>query len=189
MKKVNFTLIEILGVIVLIVILAAIGIASYMYAVESSKESATKATIERITAGVDGLNNSNGLMLKTLSGSKTEFVNITFNPDPNASDRLKFGDNKYESTDDLEKAYKAFAKAIDGETIQKHVNNKFIIVDGWGNPILIRYPGYFNKGGIDIISPGADGKFGKDGKDTVPLDKEQFRDEDGNWICDDIANF
>ena len=77
MKKANFTLIEILGVIVLIVILAAIGIASYMYAVESSKESATKATIERINAGVDGLNNSNGLMLKTLSGGKTEFVNIT----------------------------------------------------------------------------------------------------------------
>ena len=189
MKKAEFTLIEILGVTVLISILAAIGIAGYMYAVESSKESATEAAIERLRAGIESLNDE-GLMLKTLSGSKTEFVKITFNPDPTASGRLKFGDNEYESTDDLEKAYKIFAKAIDGAALKKHLNANNIIVDGWGNPILIRFPGKFNRGGFDIISPGSDGKFGEDdGKSDVPTDLKEFQDDNGDWNCDDIANF
>ncbi|MBE6400277.1 MAG: type II secretion system protein [Lentisphaerae bacterium] len=190
MKKAEFTLIEILGVTVLISILAAIGIAGYMYAVESSKESATEAAIERLRAGIESLNDE-GLMLKTLSGSKTEFVKITFNPnpDPNDGDRLKFGDNKYKD-EDLEKAYKIFAKAIDGAALKKHLNANNIIVDGWGNPILIRFPGKFNRGGFDIISPGSDGKFGEDdGKSAVPTDLKEFQDDNGDWNCDDIANF
>ncbi len=54
MKR-NFTLIEILSVTLLISLLAAIGIAGYTYAMESSKESATKAMIVRLTAAFEAL--------------------------------------------------------------------------------------------------------------------------------------
>jgi type II secretory pathway pseudopilin PulG len=52
MKKHNFTLVEILGVIALIVVLMVISAGVYTYASNSAKEKATQATITRIYNGL-----------------------------------------------------------------------------------------------------------------------------------------
>ena len=191
MKTRFFTLIEILGVIVLISILTAIGVGGYMYAMDSSKESATAATIKRVEAGVDALIND-GLMQKTSkmnSDVGNGYVTITVNPDPTADNRLMFGDTgKYTNADKLKAAYKSFTSAIDADNISKSINSDNQLTDGWGNPIYIRYPGKFNRGGVDIISAGSNGKFGKSAADTIPVAITDYCD-DGEWVCDDVANF
>ena len=181
MKR-KFTLIEILGVTILIAILAAIGIAGYTYAVESAKESATRALITRVSAALEALRGE-GKMFKTVSGGTTAFVTITFKTDPTAANRLKFGDEDHSSD-----AYALYAKAVSGDGMKRHLNDANVIIDGWGNPIYIRYPGKFNRGGFDIIAAGADGKFGSDEADDPVENSEKYR-KDGEWVCDDIANF
>lgn len=185
MKKHYFTLLEILSVTVLIAVLAAIGIAGYTYAVDSSKESATKALIARMTVALEDMRKE-GKMKKTLDGGAVKFVKVKFSLNPTGGDRLKFGDTN--SGD----AYDIFAKAVSGDSMKRHINSQNEIVDGWGGAVYVRYPGKFNRGGFDIVAPGKDGAFGKDAKapDKInTLDKNDWRGSDGEWICDDIANF
>ena len=199
----KFTLIEILGVTILIAILAAIGIAGYTYAVESAKESATRALITRVSAALEALR-AEGLMPRTvLSGSNTTFVTIRFpeikfdgsgKVDTDSLLLLVKG-NKHEDNPASEKEkeervkrHNIFAKAVSGDGMKRHLNSDDLIIDGWGNPIYIRYPGKFNRGGFDIIAAGADGKFGSDEADDPVENSEKYR-KDGEWVCDDIANF
>lgn len=187
MKR-KFTLIEILGVTILISVLAAIGIASYTYAMESAKESATRATIARIASAFEALREK-GLLPKIAKYSK---ITIDLDADKDC-DKVKF----YEPNDDDDdegislprnEAYKIFMRAIDGESVGDGTIN-----DAWGKEILVKYPGVFNRGGVDIISAGSDGVYGEAGKDepiaSVNDSNNKYRDSDGDWICDDIANF
>ena len=59
-------------------------------------------------------------------------------------------------------------------------NDSYILKDAWGQEIQYSYPGHFNKTGFDIVSSGADGKYGD--KKTSP--KDASKDE-----ADDIGNF
>lgn len=199
MKR-NFTLVEVLGVTILISILAAIGVAAYTYAMESSKESATRALITRLGATFETLR-ADGMLPRTKIGTGTEFLMLVFDPDPaNAAETgktegLRFSDGSNtiqfggSSNTDKVKVYKAFAKAIGADSLQRNLNSDNQIIDGWGNPIYVRYPGKFNRGGFDIISAGGDGLFGEDGKDEPIDDIKKYRDDDNEWLCDDVANF
>ena len=72
----NFTLVEILGVTLLIAVLAGLGIAGYTYAVESSRESATKALVARMKIAMEDLQRE-GKLLKTNDGSgSAKFVTV-----------------------------------------------------------------------------------------------------------------
>lgn len=200
----KFTLIEILGVTILIAILAAIGIAGYTYAVESAKESATKALIARVSTALEALR-AEGIMPKTDFSGGTSFVTIRFpeikidnsgNVDKDSLLLFVKDDSHQEKDPESEKEKKErvkrhniFAKAISGDGMKRHLNSDDLIIDGWGNPIYIRYPGKFNRGGFDIISAGADGDFGSEGKDKPVEDSAKYRNSDGEWLCDDIANF
>ena len=179
MKKRLFTLLEILSVTVLIAVLAAIGIAGYTYAVDSSKESATKALIARLSVALEDMRKA-GKLRKTDNG----FVKVAFNPDPaSGSDRLKFG------TQSAGDAYDIFAKAVSGDSMKRHISSDNEIVDGWGGAVYVRYPGKFNRAGFDIVAPGKDGAFGDEAKSTPPDSIDKYRNSDGGWLCDDIANF
>ena len=196
--KHNFTLIEILAVTLLISLLAAIGIAGYTYAVESSKEKATIAMIHRLSVAFDALREE-GLLPKTVSNGSTTYLNVAFNPDPTAggndAGELLYYSKNSNKTDPLGankaarvKAYKLFAKSIETDNIARFLDADNQIIDGWGNPIYIRYPGKINRGGFDIISAGPDGLFGENAATTPPDEISKYRDDDGQWICDDIAN-
>ena len=200
MKR-KFTLIEILGVTILISILAAIGIAAYSYAMESSKESATRALIARVGTAFEALREE-GLLPKSDAGNGVTYLNLVFNTDPSSvnapnagnNDGLRFidGTNSIQlgsSSTDRVKAYKIFAKAIGADSIKRNLNADNQIIDSWGNPVYVRYPGKFNRGGFDIISAGSDGGFGKDVDSTPSDDISYYRGSDNEWLCDDITNF
>lgn len=184
MKKSNFTLIEVMGVIALIFILLAIGTGVYLYAWDSSREKATVAAIARTENGINMLQSKNLLVktVKTEGGSKTTaYVKIIFDA---ANKKLKFGDTEISSD-----GYKIFARAINADNVNDLLGNDNEICDAWGGAMLIRYPGKFNKGGFDLICPGPDGKFGSEATDLPPETISKYKDEDNDVICDDIANF
>lgn len=192
----NFTLVEILGVTLLIAVLAGLGIAGYTYAVESSRESATKALVARMKIALENLQRK-GKLPKTNDGSgSAKFVTVTLRLDYDPSNaterenRLKFGNVKVSDGDDkVSDGYDIFVKAIAADNMKRHLSADHKIVDAWGNLVYVRFPGKFNRGGFDIIAPGSDGVFGNASASTPPEDSTKYRTADGEWNCDDIANF
>ena len=179
MKRYNFTLVEILGVIALIVILMVISVGVYTYAMDSSKEKATKATITRIHSALQLLQDKGQL---PVTGG---FVNIALDP---AERQLKINGTAVGGTN-KGKIYTRFAQAIDADSVASIQNNSGELCDAWGQPLKICFPGKFNKGGIDIISAGGDGGFGEDVATAPVTDIAKYKDSEGDVICDDVSNF
>ena len=181
MKKHNFTLVEILGVIALIVVLMVISAGVYTYASNSAKEKATQATITRIYNGLQLLQDK-GFMKVTKDGSSVKYMTVKVDVD---NKKLKFNNVEVDN-----KGYKLFIQAVDGESLVSVLDADGRICDAWGQQIFIRFPGKFNKGGIDIISAGGDGVFGDSDSGTVPPENiSNYKDSDGDLTCDDISNF
>ena len=84
---------------------------------------------------------------------------------------------------------KSFLKNLDQEKLKKNLDGNGYLVDSWGGYIRYRYPGSVNKTGFDLLSAGSDGKFGKDSKDSPLDDIKEYKDDSGEWACDDISNF
>ena len=189
MKKYPLTLIEIMGVVALIVILMVIAIGAYSYASDASKEKSTTATITRLNNALASLQDKGISPLRTTGSSSTNgYVTVKFDA---ANKKLYFGST--EIGEDAGEAFQLFAQSMDADNIDSILDEDGYIVDGWGQRLLIRFPGKFNKGGFDIISAGSDGVFGVDdgsASETVPpVDEEKYRDSDGEIICDDVTNF
>ena len=187
MKRNSFTLIEILGVVAIITILATLGFAGYSYAQNKSKESATQGLITRLNAAFEFAKQKTGF-IPPASGS---FVTINIDT-ANAKITINATDYKL-ATDAVGKNkmysefYKNFIRTLEMDTMGRFIENNQII-DAWGNPVYFRNPGILKTGGFDIISAGADGGFGSDAASTPSSDIGKYRDS-GEWICDDIANF
>ena len=185
MKKHNFTLIEILGVIALIVIIMVISIGVYSYSTDAAKEKATKATIARVHSALQILQDKGQL---PVTGG---YVNIALVP---GSKLLKINNNAVGSSTSGKdnytgKIYTRFAQAIDADSVAAIQDAAGNLCDGWGQPLKICFPGKFNKGGIDILSPGGDGGFGEDVAEAPVTDIAKYKDADGDLICDDVSNF
>ena len=181
MKKHNFTLVEILGVIALIVILMVISAGVYTYASNSAKEKATQATVTRVYNALQLLQDKGFL---PVTGG--DYVKIAIDN----SLLLKINGTVVGADDKKKKSIaKLFSQAIDGESVASIQNGSGELCDAWGQPIYICFPGKFNKGGIDIISAGGDGGFGKEANETPVTGIDNYKDSEGDVICDDISNF
>lgn len=193
MKRNTFTLIEILGVLVVIAILATLGFAGYSYANNKSKESATQGLITRLGAAFEVAQQKSGFIPPA-----TSFSTITINQSNNT---LTIGGNTYylvpRSQDQDSRSIrvkkmeaefcKQFLNALQMDSMSRFMENNEVI-DAWGNPVRFRYPGVLKTGGFDLIAAGSDGGFGSDSDATPSGSMSDYRD--GNeWICDDIANF
>lgn len=187
MKRNSFTLIEILGVVVIITILATLGFAGYSYARNKSKESATQGLITRLNAAFEFAKQKSGF-IPPASGS---FVTINIDT-ANAKITINGVDYKL-ATDATGKNkmysefYKNFIRTIEMDTMGRFMDGTQVI-DAWGNPVYFRYPGILKAGGFDLISAGSDGTFGSGEASTPPTSLDKYRDG-AEWICDDIANF
>ncbi|MBR2625175.1 MAG: type II secretion system protein [Lentisphaeria bacterium] len=183
MKRDNFTLIEILGVVALIIILLVIAVGAYTYAMDSSKEKSTKATIARLDNGFKVLQDK-GLLVRTtaMTGNKEGFVTVKFDAE---NRKIVIGDKELTG-----ETFKLFAKAIDADSADGITDDAGYFCDGWDQQMYFRFPGKFNRGGFDIISPGSDGAFGEENSEFPVIDIAKYKDSaDGEAICDDVANF
>lgn len=191
----RFTLVEVLAVVALISLLAAIGFGAYSYAMNASRESNTKALLKRIEAGLESCRTKYGYY--PVSTSFTE-ISITLKKDTLLVSAIQFG------TDVMSSDYeKEFLRVVDEESLKKNMiktlnassgtdtdtEKSFELEDGWGGKIYYRYPGQINKGGFDLIAPGADGRFGSGNAPTPPTARTSYYSTDNEKVCDDITNF
>lgn len=172
MKK-RFTLVEIFAVVAIIAILSIIGVAGYSYAQNASRESDTKAVEARLVAALETVKNKGGSI--PVAKNFTKFTIATDEPTVSAGSPMTVKDAKN------------FLSAIEVDSLGKHLKSNEL-VDAWGNPIYYRYPGKFNVGGIDLVSAGADGKFGADNAGEPPTEINKYKDGK-ELICDDVVNF
>ena len=197
MKK-HFTLTEILVVVFLIGVLTAIGFGMYSYAMNSAKESGTRALLTRLEAALETCNTKFGYLPPTRSsGSNAAFKEIRIEIDDDGMVTSLCFDESEEVSDDY---LKEFLRTVDAENLKKNLqqegsNDYYVLIDGWGNKIYYAYPGKFNKTGYDLYSSGADNRLGKDA-DSVSAGQlnnstlETFKDTSTNeMLCDDICNF
>ena len=185
-KKHNFTLVEILVATGIIAILAGIGFAGYSFAMTSGREKAAKATIFQISTALDTCYNKLGFY----PACKDAYGTIKFEFTDNIPEKITFGSTEFKKSDSgvQKKFFDLFTKTIDIESLRAYCGTNKVLCDSWGNEIQYQYPGAINKNKYDLISPGADGKFGSGEADTPSTDRSKYLDGQ-EWICDDIANF
>lgn len=184
----RFTLVEVLAVVALVSLLAAIGFGAYSYAMNASRESNTKALLKRIEAGLESCRTKYGYY-----PASTSFGMVKFKLD--SSNRIS--DVEFNATSELNKTTlsdemrKEFLRVVEEESLKKGKTGDFVLEDSWGGAIYYRYPGQINKGGFDLIAPGADGKFANnsDRDDPPPTARTSYYSTDNEKICDDITNF
>ncbi len=174
----KFTLIEILIVIGIIGLLAALSFGAYTFAMNKSRESATKALLKRVEAGLESCKTKYGYYPPSGTYSK---VKVTF---VSASDNT-IAAIEFNGTNLSAEMLKEFLRIVDAESLKKSVtkdsSGNYYLTDSWGNPVWYQYPGtVFNKDAIVVISAGADGKWGEstDTPDTSPLNNAKSTSDD-----------
>lgn len=195
-----FTMVEILAVTALISILAAIGFGAYSYAMGRAKESATRALVKQLEAGIEAFHAKFGYYPpSSKSGTAHVYNAVTLTRGTNDMvTAINFGSYTigYSTAPSIprQKALKeaeldVFLKAVEPETIMKYLDGNGRITDSYGGTIQYCCPGKINTTGFDLIAPGEDGKFGSGKAATPPAGKSNYIDSSNEWICDDLANF
>ena len=162
-----FTLVELLCVIIVIALLAAISIKVTQIAYRRADDTKTKTILEIIRVSNESYKAKKGYYYpnggSTYNEGGSTFYSINIDP-KNANDPALefFGD-----------AYETIVK------IASESGNTDKVRDAWGNAIRYRSPGIFNTGSYDVYSIGRDKGVG-DNEDTTKK-KPGFGD--------DIANF
>lgn len=193
----RFTLVELLAVMALIAILSALGFGVYSYAKGKARESASEALLKQIEAGLENFHTKNGYYPRSAGGG---FGTITFTFAADGTvESVNFGTETLtrvaspsSKVDRMKNAkLESFTKAVDMEVLKSNLDSSGVLTDAWGGTIYYRSPGEFKRGSFDLISAGADGKFGSgnanDPKGITDLGK--FRENAGDRVCDDVFNF
>lgn len=186
----RFTLVEVLAVVALVSLLAAIGFGAYSYAMNASRESNTKALLKRIEAGLESCRTKYGYypasqnfrwILIQLDTSTKLVSGIQFD--------VSLSETGMSGTSLSDEMRNEFLRVIEEESLKKGKTGDFVLEDSWGGAIYYRYPGQINKGGFDLIAPGADGRFGSGNAPTPPTARTSYYSTDNEKVCDDITNF
>ena len=198
--KKNFTLVELLCAVALVVILAGIGFSTYSYASHRGKEAATRSLITRLEAGLETLKTKHGFYPATGSGTTKKFARIEVGMnDSGIITEVKFISDTQTTVINKAKQLKDFLSIVDAESLKKNLvkngtGDEYDVVDAWGGKIYYAYPGFFNTAKYDIVAPGADGNFTTNTTTDVlsPPNNNtdtNYKNTAGEWACDDIANF
>lgn len=214
----NFTLIEILAVSVIIALLAVIGFGSYNYARDKARDAACRSLLKQLEAGLETFKTKYGYYPPSPNNGNYVCLTINNTANPPDRWEMVFGsasgdftigctstpDNKAKQTKVAQ--LKTFIQNLDAEVIKGSVVDD-VLEDPWGGRIYYRCPGIVNRGSFDLISAGPDGKFVFDDgispaaasfaspvSDENDRSKRQefldkFKDSNGEWLCDDVANF
>lgn len=186
----RFTLVEVLAVVALVSLLAAIGFGAYSYAMNASRESNTKALLKRIEAGLESCRTKFGYYP---ASQNFQMIMIRLDTSTNLVSDVQFDvSNSSSSTSGTslsDEMRKEFLRVVEEESLKKGQTGDFVLEDSWGGAIYYRYPGQINKGGFDLIAPGADGRFGSGNATTPPTARTSYYSTDNEKVCDDITNF
>ena len=156
-KKVrkNFTLVELLTVVAIIGVL--IGIVMGLMSLASGKmaEARTRGVMSQISVALENYKAKYGYFIQQAS-AYTFYLDVVDSTSATPSDDQKITNNFCQFID-----YQALLnKDTQRGSGAVSSTNRAWVVDGYGNPLIYRCPGYFNRNGFDLGSLGADGKFG-----------------------------
>lgn len=186
----RFTLVEVLAVVALVSLLAAIGFGAYSYAMNASRESNTKALLKRIEAGLESCRTKFGYYP---ASQNFQMIMIRLDTSTNLVSDVQFDvSNSSSSTSGTslsDEMRTEFLRVVEEESLKKGKTGDFVLEDSWGGAIYYRYPGQINRGGFDLIAPGADGRFGSGNATTPPTARTSYYSTDNEKVCDDITNF
>lgn len=186
----RFTLVEVLAVVALVSLLAAIGFGAYSYAMNASRESNTKALLKRIEAGLESCRTKYGYYP---ASQNFRWILIQLDTSTKLVSGIQFDVSSSETgmsgTSLSDEMRMEFLRVIEEESLKKGKTGDFVLEDSWGGAIYYRYPGQINKGGFDLIAPGADGRFGSGNETTPPTARTSYYSTDNEKVCDDITNF
>ena len=186
----RFTLVEVLAVVALDSLLAAIGFGAYSYAMNASRESNTKALLKRIEAGLESCRTKFGYYP---ASQNFRWILIQLDTSTKLVSGIQFDVSSSETgmsgTSLSDEMRKEFLRVIEEESLKKGKTGDFVLEDSWGGAIYYRYPGQINRGGFDLIAPGADGRFGSGNATTPPTARTSYYSTDNEKVCDDITNF
>lgn len=186
----RFTLVEVLAVVALVSLLAAIGFGAYSYAMNASRESNTKALLKRIEAGLESCRTKFGYYP---ASQNFRWILIQLDTSTKLVSGIQFDVSSSETgmsgTSLSDEMRQEFLRVIEEESLKKGKTGDFVLEDSWGGKIYYRYPGQINRGGFDLIAPGADGRFGSGNETTPPAARTSYYSTDNEKVCDDITNF
>ena len=144
MRKRFFTLIEIIAVIAIIAILAGLTVGVSTLVMRKAADTKTTAAIKYVEMALEKFKKDHGYYPQT-GGTAV----LMFETDP-ANTLSKCFDEKFRSANT--------------RSITISGTEYLYVIDGYGNPMIYRCPGYFNRGKYDFGSAGKDKKIG-DGHD------------------------
>lgn len=146
-QKKNYTLIEILAVIAIIAVLAGLTVGVSSLVMRKSADTKSTAAIKYVEMALEKFKNENGYYPASHNGG-VEILKFEKNPNNTApAFRLsRLFDEKFRSANT--------------KSITLSGTEYLYVTDGYGNPMIYRSPGYFNKGKYDLGSVGKDKKVG-----------------------------
>ena len=132
-KRFSFTLVELLGAMALIVILAGIAFSGYTYAMNRAKESATTSTIKQIETALEAAKIKAGYY-----PASANYAVIKFTVDSSGLlEKVEFGSTELSASKN-KKLFAEFKKIIDFESIRQNLNTSGELEDSWGKQIYYR---------------------------------------------------
>ena len=152
MRRNSFTLLEILIVIGIIAILAALTVGGLQFAGDKSDEAKTRAIMKEFEMALEKYKNDKGTY-PIVKGADDKGAEVDFSK--SAWEKFKAG--------------KYLGGNLSGQ-----------LMDGYDNPFWYRYPGTRNKGKYDLWSMGPDEKHGNGSSDANKAG-EEGSDDICNW--------
>lgn len=178
-KKNPFTLIEIMAVIGIIAVLAGLTVGVSSIVMDRAAEAKTKSAIKMLEMAIMKYRDTLG-HYPVKPGYGMFFARYDKSNPANDDPIWKFLDEKFKNQNTVE------FTGTDGNTYCR-------FVDGCGNPLVYRSPGYFNKGKFDLGSVGKDKRFGSNescAEFTESAIDTNFTNYQNNFgKGDDIVNF
>ncbi len=155
----NFTLVELLTVIAIIGVL--IGIVMGLMSMASGKmaEARTRSLISQISVALENYKAKYGYYIQAPTVAAFYLDVVTSGATAGATDNItsnfcQFID--YQAMVNKDTTRYTPSSAIDS-------SNRAWVVDGYGNPLIYRCPGFYNRNSFDLGSVGSDGKYGSGG--------------------------
>ena len=186
-----FTMVELMGVMAIIAILAGLGVKGMQFASQASSEAATKANMEKIKIILENFKKVKGYypQQKNELGQK-------MNRDQNGILQFEVGngDSVNSITEgELDKVIPNYTELINSKVIKKTSTGNIIFYDGYGNYFYYRCPGYYNWKSYDLVSCGPDNYLiytaGSDDSNPAQFGNSYYDDNNGRGNVDNITNW
>lgn len=172
-RKKGFTLVEILVVITIITLLVSLLVVLIANIIDKARYAKTAATVKLLDEACKSYNLDFGVYPPNAKGNSSSLHHHLGIERKITTQKQAMGTSLVSTKPPIVEFQRDMLQEAKGSTPDPKTN-PVMIVDGFDNPIRYKVPGKYNPKGVDIWSPG------KDGKDQFD-DKAPDYDDVTNW--------